>query len=169
MSRSSAPKSEAFPLELSARMAVRAFVHCIERCDDLGPFCVGFGRVDWVGVDGRLTGYFFSLLSSTCRSCEEEISSSRSPPRTTMRTCYKDECHQRSTHTQGKRRGGKLHLHDRDPLKGVTVEGWVVVRAMEREREVQSLRCTHVQQASFDIILHCFAIALSVSSFGCKL
>jgi len=59
MSRSSMPKSEAFTLELSARMAVRFRAHCIESGDDLGPFCVGFGRVDWVGVDGRLTGPFF--------------------------------------------------------------------------------------------------------------
>jgi len=58
------PKSEAFTLELSARMAVRFRAHCIESGDDLGPFCVGFGRVDWVGVDGRLTGpFFFSLRS----------------------------------------------------------------------------------------------------------
>ena len=55
------PKSEAFTLELSARMAVRFRAHCIESGDDLGPFCVGFGRVDWVGVDGRLTGPFFFI------------------------------------------------------------------------------------------------------------
>jgi hypothetical protein len=57
------PKSEAFTLKLSVRMAVRFRAHCIESGDDLGPFCVGFGRVDWVGVDGRLTGTFFSLRS----------------------------------------------------------------------------------------------------------
>ncbi len=55
------PKSEAFTLELSARMAVRARVHCIESGDDLGPFRIGFGRVEWVGVDGRLTGPFFFI------------------------------------------------------------------------------------------------------------
>ncbi len=58
------PKSEAFTLELSARMAVLRKLHCIESGDDLGPVCVGFGRADWVGVDGRLTGPFFSSLRS---------------------------------------------------------------------------------------------------------
>ena len=53
------PKSEAFTLELSARMAVRACAFCIESGDDLGPFCIGFGRVNWVGGDGSLMGPFF--------------------------------------------------------------------------------------------------------------
>lgn len=68
------PKSEAFTLELSARMAVRFRVHCIESGDDLGPFCVGFGRVDWVGVDGRLTGpFFFIAVFWLVQGREEEI------------------------------------------------------------------------------------------------
>ena len=66
MSRSSMPKSEAFPLELSARMAVLRKRYCIESGDDLGPFCVGFGCVDWVGVDGRLTGPFFHCGLLAC-------------------------------------------------------------------------------------------------------
>jgi hypothetical protein len=53
------PKSEAFTLELSARMAVRACAFCIESGDDLGPFFIGFGRVNWVGGDGSLMGPFF--------------------------------------------------------------------------------------------------------------
>jgi hypothetical protein len=69
------PKSEAFILELSARMAVRFRAHCIESGDDLGPFCVGFGRVDWVGVDGRLTGpVFFIAVIWLVQGREEEIS-----------------------------------------------------------------------------------------------
>ena len=59
MSRSSMAKSDAFTLELSARMAVHACVYCIESGDDLGPFRFDLGRVDWVVVDGRLTGPFF--------------------------------------------------------------------------------------------------------------
>jgi hypothetical protein len=34
---------------------------CIGSGDDLGPFRVAFGRMNWVGVDGRLTGPLFSL------------------------------------------------------------------------------------------------------------
>lgn len=39
------------------RCALAAY--CIESGDDLGPFYVGFGRVDWVGVDGLLMGHLF--------------------------------------------------------------------------------------------------------------
>jgi hypothetical protein len=68
------PKSEAFTLELSARMAVLRKLHCIESGDDLGPVCVGFGRADWVGVDGRLTGplFFFIAVSWLVQGREEE-------------------------------------------------------------------------------------------------
>jgi hypothetical protein len=34
-------------------------MYCIESGDDLGPLRLRFGGVDWVGVDGRLTGPFF--------------------------------------------------------------------------------------------------------------
>ena len=50
-----------FTPELSARMAVCACVYCIESGDDLGPLRFRFGGVDWVGVDGRLTGHFFFI------------------------------------------------------------------------------------------------------------
>ena len=41
-------------------MALFSFtVQCIGSGDDLDPFLVGFGRWDWVGVDGCLTGIFF--------------------------------------------------------------------------------------------------------------
>ena len=66
------PKSEAFTLELSARMAVLRKRYCIESGDDLGPFCVGFGCVVWVGVDGRLTGPFFIAVSWLVQGREEE-------------------------------------------------------------------------------------------------
>jgi hypothetical protein len=72
------PKSEAITLELSERMAVRARTYCIERGDDLGPFCVGFGRVDWVGVDGRLTGpFFFIAVIGSSKDVKKKFSTVR--------------------------------------------------------------------------------------------
>lgn len=66
-----------FTPELSARMAVCACVYCIESGDDLGPLRFRFGGVDWVGVDGRLTGHFFFHCDPRlCRRREEEISDS---------------------------------------------------------------------------------------------
>jgi hypothetical protein len=64
-----------FTLELSERMALRARALCIGSGDDLGPFRIGFGRVDWVGVDGRLTGpFFFHCDLWLDQGREEEIS-----------------------------------------------------------------------------------------------
>jgi len=61
-------KSEAFCSRTVCKDGgVQFSVRCIESGDDLVPFCVDFGRVDWVGVDGRLTGpLFFSLRSLAC-------------------------------------------------------------------------------------------------------
>jgi hypothetical protein len=53
-------------------------MYCIESGDDLGPLRLRFGGVDWVCVDGRLTGPFFFLHCDPrlCRRREEEISDS---------------------------------------------------------------------------------------------
>src|SRR4030081_1423092 len=53
-------------------MAVRARAFCIESGDDLGPFWIGLGRVNWVGGDGSLMGPFFSLRSSWLVQGREE-------------------------------------------------------------------------------------------------
>jgi hypothetical protein len=72
------PKSEAFTLELSARMAVLRKLHCMESGDDLGPVCVGFGRADWVGVDGRLTGpFFFIAVIGSSKDVKKKFSTVR--------------------------------------------------------------------------------------------
>ena len=55
-------------------MAVCACVYCIESGDDLGPLRFRFGGVDWVGVDGRLTGpFFFHCGLWLVQGREEEI------------------------------------------------------------------------------------------------
>lgn len=59
-------------------MAVDALcICCIESCfslDDLDPVRGhAFGRTGRVDVDGRLTGFFFSLLFEACLGCEEEF------------------------------------------------------------------------------------------------
>lgn len=46
---------------------------CIESGDDLSLLRIGFGRLDWVGVDGRLTGpFFFHCGPRLDRGREEE-------------------------------------------------------------------------------------------------
>lgn len=45
---------------------------CIESGDDLDPFFIGLGHGDWVGVDGSLTGAFFSLRPLPSQRREEE-------------------------------------------------------------------------------------------------
>ena len=49
---------------------------CIESGDDLAPFRAGFGRVNWVGADGRLTGllFFFSLYASPVGEVAKKMS-----------------------------------------------------------------------------------------------
>ena len=60
MIRSEMPESEAFCSRTVCKDGVVQFtVQCIGSGDDLDPFLVDFGRWDWVGVSGSLTGTFF--------------------------------------------------------------------------------------------------------------
>jgi hypothetical protein len=94
MNRSSVPKSET-----SSSRTVRKdggtcnSLCCIESGDDLGPFCFDFGLVDWVGVDGRLTGVFFHCVLWLVQGCEEEIFIVRPPPMTTSLQIIYFTCH----------------------------------------------------------------------------
>jgi hypothetical protein len=54
------PKSEAlYSRTVCKDGGMCASTCCIESGDDLDPFSIGFGRGDWVGVDGSLTDAFF--------------------------------------------------------------------------------------------------------------
>ena len=67
------PKSEAFTLELSARMAVRARAFCIESGDDLGPFLHWPRSCELGGWRWKSDGtVFFSLRSSWLVQGREE-------------------------------------------------------------------------------------------------
>ena len=69
------PRVIPYALALSAKMAAALTSSCIESGDDLVPFFwSAFGRGVGVGVDGCLTGCFFtfSLLLSLMLGCEEE-------------------------------------------------------------------------------------------------
>jgi len=61
MIRSSMPKSEAFSSRTVCKDGGVPLVHCIESGDDLGPFRLCFGKLAWVGVDGRLTDFLFFI------------------------------------------------------------------------------------------------------------
>lgn len=59
------PRVKPYTLAPSAKMA--GLLVCIESGDDLDPVGgLAFGRAGWVGVDGRLTGYLFSLRTWLC-------------------------------------------------------------------------------------------------------
>lgn len=73
MIRSSMPKSEAlYSRTVCKDGGICASTCCTESGDDLDPFFIGFGRGEWVGVDGSLTGAFFSLRSLLAKAVKKK-------------------------------------------------------------------------------------------------
>lgn len=69
------PRVIPYTLALRESVAVPRKRHCIESGDDLVPVSrSAFGRADWVGGDGCLTGlYFFHCRRDLMSRCEEEF------------------------------------------------------------------------------------------------